>query len=173
MTASKNDFMITKATPGDAQAIMGLIQELADFEKMPHGPQINAETVAADIKRNAVFGYVARQGEEVAGMALCYYAYSTWQGQYIHLEDLYVRQKFRKQGLAKKLLIEVVKQAHGEGMKRVNWHVLDWNEGARTFYAKIGAMDLSKEEGWLVYRLDEKRIAELVEKANQENGKHH
>ena len=41
---SSNDVTIRKATPEDCPAIRGLIQELADYEKMPDGPKIDAES---------------------------------------------------------------------------------------------------------------------------------
>lgn len=42
--------------------------------------------------------------------------------------------------------------------RRMQWVVLYWNTDAIRFYQKMGAVDLSKKEGWLIYRLNEDDI---------------
>ncbi|KAI6238736.1 GCN5-related N-acetyltransferase domain containing protein [Aphelenchoides fujianensis] len=157
------EFTIRQATPEDAHFIAELIQELADFEKMPDGPQLTVENLADDLRREAVFVKLAFSGEKCAGMVLYYLAYSSWQGQYIHMEDLNVKPEFRRRGLARFLVKSLAKDAYENKMKRINWNVLDWNQGARDFYATLGAVDLSKEEGWLIYRLADDKIREVAE----------
>lgn len=57
---------------------------------MPTGPEVSAEQLAMDLERGAVnaLGTFARRQDEseeqIVGMALFYYAYSTWQGQVCH-----------------------------------------------------------------------------------------
>lgn len=82
---------------------------MAEFEKMPEGPKLSVENFQADLKSNLFFGWIAKFENEPAGMALCYMAYSTWEGPFIHMEDLYVRPNFRKSGLGRKLVITVCK----------------------------------------------------------------
>ena len=40
--------VVRAAVPGDCPLLRGLIQELADYEKMPDGPKISAETLERD-----------------------------------------------------------------------------------------------------------------------------
>uniref|UniRef100_A0A914CUR3 N-acetyltransferase domain-containing protein n=1 Tax=Acrobeloides nanus TaxID=290746 RepID=A0A914CUR3_9BILA len=132
--AQKLEFSIRKATPDDAEDLIGLIKELAIFEKFPDGPEIDAKTLAHDLERKACFAFIAKYNEECAGLALYYLAYSTWQGQ----------------------------EAYEKKYKRINLNVLDWNQNARDLYSSLNAIDLSKDEGWLVYRFDEERIKKLA-----------
>lgn len=53
------------------------------------------------------------------------------------MEDLYVCQKYRRQGLANVLVKRIAKLAVEKKIKRVNWSVLDWNKGAREFYKNV------------------------------------
>lgn len=69
---------------------------------MPESPKLNVEQLVEDFKTKKFFGFIAFDKNEPAGMALCYLPYSTWIGIFIHLEDLYIRPKFRKFGLGKK-----------------------------------------------------------------------
>ena len=75
----------------------------------------------------------------IVGMALYYSRYSTWKGPTLHLEDLYVKPKFRKGGLGKELFDKVVDEAAKQNVGRMEWTVLEWNEPALNFYKKYNA----------------------------------
>uniref|UniRef100_A0A1I7RK02 N-acetyltransferase domain-containing protein n=1 Tax=Bursaphelenchus xylophilus TaxID=6326 RepID=A0A1I7RK02_BURXY len=167
---SQNDFFqqamvqIRQALPNleDAGYIMGLVRELAEFEKMPDHVKIDEKTMAADLERDAVRVKLAFVNGKIAGMALYFYIYSSWEGQSIHMEDLYIKNEFRRQGLARLLVKELAKEASEKKMPRINWTVLDWNTNARNFYHKIGAVNLTEKEGWLGYRLTSDGIKALA-----------
>ncbi|KAI6197648.1 hypothetical protein M3Y94_01250000 [Aphelenchoides besseyi] len=156
-------FIIRQAQPEDAHFIAELIQELADFEKMGDCPELTIEMLSEDLRRGAVYVKLAFSGEKCAGMCLYYFAYSTWQGQCIHMEDLIVRQDYRRKGLARMLVKSLAKEAVEKKMKRINWNVLNWNTSALDFYKTLNAVDLSEKEGWLSFRLEEERIRELAQ----------
>lgn len=61
----------------------------------------------------------------------------------MHLEDLFVRPKFRGRGIGKALLTKVASVAVERGCARFFWHVLDWNTPAIEFYQSLGAVPLS------------------------------
>ena len=68
----------------------------------------------------------------------------------IDLEDLFVKPEFRGAGTGKALLLHLAKIANTRGCGRMEWSVLDWNEPAKGFYRKLGAVPL---EDWRVMRL--------------------
>jgi ribosomal protein S18 acetylase RimI-like enzyme len=94
-------------------------------------------------------------------MALYYYRYSTWKGKTIHLEDLIVKEEKRGSGLGFKLYSEVIAQGKCDGVRRIEWNVLDWNTPAIEFYEKSGAKVF---KDWLVAQMDEKGIESFLEK---------
>ncbi|MEY3501299.1 MAG: hypothetical protein RL308_2972, partial [Bacteroidota bacterium] len=95
------------------------------------------------------------------GMALYYYRYSTWKGRTIHLEDLIVKEKMRGSGLGFELYTAVIAQGKYDGVRRIEWNVLDWNTPAIEFYEKSGAKVF---KDWLVAQMDEKGINAFLEK---------
>ena len=60
------------------------------------------------------------------------------------------------------------KAALKEDCQRLNFAVLNWNQPSIDFYKSLGAVDLTKEEGWHCFRLyrpQVERLAELGKKA--------
>lgn len=139
------DFNIRKAQERDIPSILQLIQELATFEKEPDAVEISEETLYKyGFSEEAYFQcLVSEFRQEIVGMALFYPRFSTWKGKTIHLEDLIVTQKMRGKGMGRALLDEVVNTAKNQGLKRVEWVVLDWNTPAVEFYKNYGAKVLS------------------------------
>ena len=154
---------IRKGIKEDMPAVLGLIKELATFEKEPNAVVVTI----ADLERDG-FGesplfhtFIAEENEEIVGMALYYYRYSTWKGKTIHLEDLIIKEDKRGSGLGFKLYSEVIAQGKCDGVRRIEWNVLDWNTPAIEFYEKSGAKVF---KDWLVAQMDEKGIESFLEK---------
>jgi GNAT superfamily N-acetyltransferase len=154
---------IRKGNPEDMSAVLELIQELADFEKEPDAVLITVDDLIRDgFGQNPLFSvFVAEVDAEIVGIALYYYRYSTWKGKIIHLEDLVVKDKMRGTGLGYALYSEIIKQAKKDNVRRIDWHVLDWNSPAIDFYEKTGAKVL---RDWDVAQMDEAGIDAFLEK---------
>lgn len=153
---------IRKGNPEDMEAVLTLIQELANFEKEPDAVLITVDDLIRD-----GFGivplfhvFVAEVENEIVGIALYYYRYSTWKGKIIHLEDLVVKYKMRGTGLGYALYSEIIKQGKKDKVRRIDWHVLDWNTSAIDFYEKTGAKVL---KNWYLAQMDEEGINYFVD----------
>lgn len=140
---------IREAVPGDEALIIRLIEDLAAYEKLSH----EAEATEADITRDLfgsqprVFCYVAESDGEPVGFALWYYTYSTFQGRHgIWLEDLFVEPRARGRGIGKALLAELAARCLREGLGRLEWAVLDWNQPSIDFYKAQGAVMMEEWE---------------------------
>jgi len=141
---------------------LGLIQELAAFEKEPDAVLITVDDLTRDgfgeVPLFQVF--VAEVDSEIVGIALYYYRYSTWKGKTIHLEDLVVKDKMRGTGLGYALYSEIIKQGKKDKVRRIEWNVLDWNTTAIEFYEKSGAKVLGD---WRVAQMSEDAINYFVD----------
>lgn len=162
---------IRKGNPEDMEAVLGLIKELATFEKEPDAVLVTV----ADLIRDG-FGPVplfhvfvaevqadpinSEKTKQIVGIALYYYRFSTWKGKTIHLEDLVVKETMRGTGLGYALYSEIIKQGKKDQVRRVEWNVLDWNTPAIEFYEKSGAKVL---RDWYVVQMDELGITNFVE----------
>ncbi|PIF70172.1 GNAT family N-acetyltransferase [Flavobacterium sp. 2] len=159
---------IRKGNPEDMKFVLGLIQELAIFEKEPDAVIITEEDLIRDgFGEKPLFHvFVAEitndlNEKEIVGIALYYYRYSTWKGKTIHLEDLIVKEKMRGTGLGSALYAEIMRQGKRDNVRRVEWNVLDWNTPAVKFYENSGAKIL---DGWQVVQMDEKGINTFLQK---------
>jgi GNAT superfamily N-acetyltransferase len=154
---------IRKGNPEDMRSVLGLIQELAIFEKEPEAVVISEEDLIRDgFGEKPLFHvFVAEVEKEIVGIALYYYRYSTWKGKTIHLEDLIVKEKMRGTGLGSALYAEIMKQGKRDNVRRIEWNVLDWNTPAVDFYKNSGARIL---DGWQVVQMDEAGINSFLEK---------
>jgi GNAT superfamily N-acetyltransferase len=161
--------IIRKGIPEDMKAVLGLIQELAIFEKEPEAVVISEKDLIRDGFGDTPLFHVfvaelESNPKEIVGIALYYYRYSTWKGKTIHLEDLVVKQSMRNNGIGNALYSEIIKQAKKDGVRRIDWNVLDWNTNAIEFYKKSGAKVL---DDWRVAQMDEEAITRFLSKTKQ------
>ena len=144
---------IREATAADVPAILGLIRELAEYERL-----LDMVVATEASLQQSLFGprpfaeaLIAEVGGEAVGFALFFHNYSTFLGKPgVYLEDLFVRPAFRGQGLGQMLLTRVAQIAVERDCGRMEWSVLNWNEPAIRFYESLGARPLSD---WTTYRL--------------------
>jgi GNAT superfamily N-acetyltransferase len=155
--------IIRKATPEDMPEVLSLIQELAHFEKEPNAVAITVSDLVRDGFGDTplFYTFVATLEDAIVGMALYYYRYSTWKGKTIHLEDLIVKAAHRGKGIGFALYSEIIRQGKKEGVRRIEWAVLDWNTPAIDFYKKNNARVL---EDWRVAQMDETGIENFLNK---------
>lgn len=144
---------IRSATSNDADLLIQLIKDLARFEKAEESVRISAQHLRAQMQlSNPPFECVIAECDgRAAGFALYYYAFSTWEGRTLYLEDLFVAQEFRGTGAGAKLMKHLASIAEQNGCARFEWSVLNWNASAIGFYDRIGAKPVP---GWTRYRID-------------------
>jgi GNAT superfamily N-acetyltransferase len=135
---------IRKGTEADFEAVLEMIKELALFERKPDAVINNVERMHEEKKYFEFF--VAEVEGEIVGMALYFFAYYTWVGKSLYLDDLYVKPDYRGRNIGKALLVEVLAVAKDENCKRMRWQVLDWNTAAIEFYKKMNA---SLNQEWI------------------------
>ena len=155
---------IRPARNEEASIILQLIRDLAEYEKAPDEVKASEkeiiETIFADNPK--VFCDLVEVDGDIAGMAIWFLNYSTWQGKHgIYLEDLYVKPEYRGRGYGKALLQHLAGICNERGYGRFQWWVLDWNSPAIEFYRSLGAEAMSE---WTVYRISGlplRRLGEL------------
>jgi GNAT superfamily N-acetyltransferase len=144
--------------PGDVPAVVGLVRELAEYEKAAPEVRLTEEQLTAALFGDSpkLFGHVAVAGGEVVGMALWFLNFSTWRGTHgIYLEDLYVQPGHRGSGLGRELLRTLAEVCVERGYSRLEWSVLDWNTLSIDFYKAAGAVPMDE---WTVFRLTDEAL---------------
>ena len=144
---------IRAAVPDDSALIFSLVRELAEYEKLTGEVCATEEAIAAALfaPEPRVYCDVAEWNGEAAGFTTWFLNFSTFRGRHgIFLEDIFVRPKFRKQGIGRALLKRLAARCVEQGYGLVEWAVLDWNEPAIAFYRSLGA-EIRNE--WRICRL--------------------
>jgi len=134
--------LLRAAEPRDVPAIVGLIRELAEFEKLSHLVQVTPQSLHPHLfgDRPAAEAVVAEREGEVIGFALFFTNFSTFLGRPgLYLEDLYVQPPHRGSGVGRALLLHLAGLANQRGYGRFEWSVLDWNVNAIRLYEGMGA----------------------------------
>ena len=141
--------------------VLQLIQDLATYEKAPEQVEASKDDLLNTIfaKEPRVFCDLVEVDDQIAGMAIWFLNYSTWQAKHgIYLEDLYIKPEFRARGYGKALLKHLAQICDKEGYGRLQWWVLDWNSPAIEFYKSFGAEAMDE---WTVYRTSGQALKDL------------
>jgi len=145
---------VRPAARADAALVFALVCELADYEQLTQDVDATSETLAAALfcPNPRVFCDIAEHQGEAVGLVIWFYTFSTFRGRHgIWVEDIFVRPAFRGRGIGKALLAELARRCAGEGLARLEWSVLDWNEPSIAFYKAMGARMMDE---WTICRLE-------------------
>ena len=154
-----SDFSIRAALASDSPLIVALLRELAEYEKLLDLFCLTEEAVKRDMMGEACHCDLAYAGDEAAGLVCWYWTYKSFGARRgLFIEDLYVRPRFRGQGMGKALLAHLAGEARKAG-GFLEWQVLDWNKPAIEFYGSLGAKPF---ENWLNYRLEGEQLKRLA-----------
>ena len=152
---------IRPAERKEVGAVLQLIHDLAHYEKAPNEVEATEKELLSTIfsEDPKVFCDVVEVDGDIAGMAIWFLNYSTWQGKHgIYLEDLFIKPEYRGRGYGKALLQHLARICDEQGYGRFQWWVLDWNSPAIEFYRSLGAVAMDE---WTVYRVSGQALKEL------------
>src|SRR3954466_11885361 len=129
---------IRKATEDDFAAILSLIKDLAVFQNSSEKVLNSVDQMVEE--KNLFQCFVAESDQqEIVGIASYFFAYYTWVGKSLYLDDLYVKESCRGQKIGSELLKKIFEVAKTANCKRVRWQVSEWNKPALQFYKNCGA----------------------------------
>ncbi|MDA0313683.1 MAG: GNAT family N-acetyltransferase [Bacteroidetes bacterium] len=157
-------YSLREGQKSDLPCVLELIQELALYEKAPEQVTNTVDRMEKEgFGRQPVYGFyvcVKDSSQEIIGIAVYYYRYSTWKGKRLYLEDIVVTESERGNGAGKLLFDRMMSKSLEEECSGMMWQVLDWNEPAINFYKKYDAL---LEGGWLNAHLQDYEIKKLLQ----------
>ena len=157
-------FTLRFATEGDCAVLLGLIQELAVYEKMEDQVVATEESLRDSLFRQKKAEVLLGEfnGKPVA-FTLFFSNYSTFWGKAnLYIEDVYVQEAFRGRGFGREIFRKVAEIAAARGCERIDWSCLNWNTSAMGFYESLGAAPMSE---WTTFRMTGGEIRALAAEA--------
>lgn len=160
-------YEIRKGEKKDLPRVLELVKELALYEKAPEQVINTVGMMEEDgFGANPVYGFfvaVKQSTQEIIGISIYYYRYSTWKGRRLYLEDIVITESERGNGAGKLLFDRTMLKCLEDKCSGMMWQVLDWNEPAINFYKKYGA-DLDGQ--WINCNLQTEEIQALFGKVH-------
>ena len=157
-------YALREGQKSDLPRVLELITELALYEKAPEQVTNTLERMEKEgFGPQPVYGFfvcVKDSSQEIIGIAVYYYRYSTWKGKRLYLEDIVVTESERGNGAGKLLFDREMAKSLEEECSGMMWQVLDWNAPAINFYKKYDAL---LEAGWLNAHLQDYEIKKLLQ----------
>lgn len=151
---------IRKGCKEDLDQVLGLIKELAHYEKALGEVTISLEELEKDGFGNHPYYWfiVAELDKKIVGISFYFIRYSTWKGKFLFLEDFIVTEKLRGNGIGALLFEQTIRIAKDLNVKGMFWQVLDWNQAAINFYNKY---DASIDNSWLNGKLTYQQLKDF------------
>jgi GNAT superfamily N-acetyltransferase len=152
---------VRRAVPGDGPRILELDRELADFEKLRGPDDAEGERLLSWIfGSKRLEALVAEEDGAIVGIALFYEGLGTFRAKpFLYLEDLVIAGEVRSRGVGEALMAALAREVVSRGALRLEWTVLDWNEGAIRFYERLGA---HRPHEWIKYALEDDALEALA-----------
>ena len=155
--------IIREGVKDDLPTVLGLINELAVYEKAGKEVINTVEQMEIDgFGPNKIFYFLVAEIEnEIIGIALYYFKYSTWKGKCIYLDDIIITESQRRKGIGSLLLDELIVIAENTNAMTLEWQVLEWNVSAIDYYKKY---DVLLDSEWINCMLKRDMITKLAKR---------
>ena len=153
MQAKTNGLAIEKVTAENFDSFLKLVDKLAEYEKLTPPDQPAKTRLRKDcLSANPLYeAYIAELNGEAVAYVICLHTYSSFLAlPTLYLEDIFVLENHRRQGVGQKMFDFCKTLAKSRGCGRIEFTVLTWNKSAQDFYDKNGAKRL---DDWYFYRL--------------------
>ncbi len=134
----QNMVTIKNIEENDFEELVALFLEFATFQNQPEKMKNSVEKMISE--KDFLHGFTARdEDDKIIGYATFFFAYYTWVGKSLYMDDLYIKEQYRGKGIGTLLINTVIKHAEKEKCDRLRWQVSEWNKPAISFYKSLGA----------------------------------
>jgi GNAT superfamily N-acetyltransferase len=145
--------IIERVTGDNFHHLLLLIEGLAKFENLAPPDKAAKRRLRRDaLSKNPRYeAYLGRLDSKYVAYVIVYFTYSSFRAlPTLYLEDIFVLEEYRRQGIGQAMFDFCVERAKKEGCGRIEFTVLDWNKSAQRFYEKNNA----EKTDWSFYRIN-------------------
>ena len=152
---------VREARPGpDSHTLFRFVELLADHLSERHALHNTFEAFARDFAAGKFEALLVEDDSGFVASAIFYEAYSTWDGPYIFLEDVYVLPSMRGKGVGTHLFRELAWRSAARGHRRLQWEALVANKAACGYYGDV--IQAARKDEIVMWRLEESGIRRLL-----------
>jgi GNAT superfamily N-acetyltransferase len=155
MDKEENSVVIKEVNSENFDDFLGLIGKLAEYERLsPPDAEAKKRLQRDCLSDKPKFkAFIGKVGNKSVSYVIFFFTYSSFLASpTLFLEDIFVLEEYRKQGIGKRMFDFLKQTARREGCGRIEFTVLKWNKTAQDFYEDNGAQCLE----WYLYRVVEK-----------------
>jgi GNAT superfamily N-acetyltransferase len=152
MNKEENSVVIKQVNAETFDVFLGLIDKLAEYEILspPDKEAKNRLRIDCLSDKPKYQAFIGKIGNKSVSYLIYFFTYSSFLAlPTLYLEDIFVLEEYRRQGVGKKMFDYLKEIAKLEGCGRIEFTVLKWNKSAQEFYEKNKA----KRMDWFLYRL--------------------
>ena len=152
MDKQENSVVITKVDAESFDDFLGLIDKLAEYEKLAPPDEEAKRRLRRDCSSDnpKYHAFIGKVDGKPVSYVIFFFTYSSFLAlPTLFLEDIFVVKECRRLGVGKKMFDFLKETAKHEGCGRIEFTVLKWNKSAQEFYEKNKAKRLE----WFLYRL--------------------
>ncbi len=152
MNEKENAVVIQQVNEETFDDFLGLIDKLAEYEKLapPNDEarrRLRTDCLSSKPKYHAFIGKIENK---CISYIIYFLTYSSFLAlPTLYLEDIFVLEEYRRQGVGQRMFDHLKGIAKLEGCGRIEFTVLKWNKSAQKFYEENKAKRLE----WFMYRL--------------------
>ncbi len=128
--------VVRSAEPNDIEAIL-------EIERESFSDPWSSASFRPLFGRNGVEVLVASENGHVAGFAVAH-----WAGEEAEIANFAVASPFRRRGIGRALLSEIVGRVRSAGVKEIWLEVRASNEDAKALYRSFGFEEVSRRRGY-------------------------
>lgn len=155
MDKEENLVVIDEVNAETFNDFLGLVDKLAEYEKLAPPNEEAKKRLRRDCfsEKPKYKAFIGKVGDHYVSYVIFFFTYSSFHAlSTLFLEDIFVLDDYRKQGIGKKMFDFLKETAKREECGRIEFTVLKWNKTAQEFYEKNGAQRLE----WYLYRVEKK-----------------
>lgn len=131
---------------------LALIDRLAEYEKLALPSEEAKKRLRQDCltEKPKFQAFIGKIGNKSVSYVIYFFTYSSFLAlPTLYLEDVFVLEDYRRQGVGERMFRFLKETAKKEGCGRIEFTVLKWNTSAQQFYEKNRAKRLE----WYLYRV--------------------
>jgi GNAT superfamily N-acetyltransferase len=152
MNKKENMVLIEKVDAETFNDFLGLIDKLAEYEKLVPPNEEAKKRLCGDYlsDKPKYQAFIGKLGDKYVSYVIFLFTYSSFLAlPTLFIEDIFVLEEYRLQGIGKKMFEFIKEIAKREGCGRIEFTVLKWNKSAQGFYEK----NKTQRMEWFLYRL--------------------